>query len=187
MRCFLALTPDTPALAFLATMISTLRATDIGPHVRWVADHDLHLTLRFFDELDDAKRAELPAALELGGISPLALTLTTPRFFPNRKFPRVVVCMLERNSQLRLLAQRCEAAAQLISLPAEKRDFSAHVTLGRIKEDAPGGLRLPQIAATQPQPMGCDRITLFQSTLTPKGVLYETVRHWGLVEQTPGL
>jgi 2'-5' RNA ligase len=85
------------------------------------------------------------------------------------------------------LAQRCEAASQLIGLPAEKRDFSAHVTLGRIKEDAPGGLRLPQIAATQPQPMACDRVTLFQSILTPKGVLYETVRHWGLVEQTPSL
>lgn len=177
MRTFLALDPDADASAFLRDQITQLQREPWARHVSWVDDASLHLTLRFLGEVGATQLAELKQLLNVSATAPLSLVLTEPRYFPNPRFPRVIACMIEKNAALRALAMLCETAAQAIGLPAERRDFSAHITLGRTKDNFPAGSSLPAFRHTQQ--MASHTVTLYSSELTPQGAVYTKLHEFG--------
>jgi RNA 2',3'-cyclic 3'-phosphodiesterase len=147
--------------------------------VRWAASTQMHLTLRFIGEVDDALGARVADALAPPlPVSAFSLALGGPGVFPGPSRPRVIwIGLAEGIDGAAASHDAVEARLQTIGLEPEERPFRAHVTLGRVRE-----IRPPQAAALReamdrlridPAPATVTHATLYRSHLSPKGARYE--------------
>lgn len=146
--------------------------------VRWVKPAQMHLTLRF---LGDTAVSQLPALQEelsqlAGHHAAFRLHLNDVGAFPNRKRPRVVWVGLDGDLDV-LQAMQAELEDRIVQLgwSREKRPFSPHVTLGRIK-DARQVQALNWDVELAEKYFGVTAVQLVQSELRPSGAVY-TVRY----------
>ena len=177
MRLFIALEIPIAARQNLATLIASLRAVTREP--RWVRAENLHVTLKFLDEVAEDKLAAVQTAL--GGIrSPQAVTVQFRGlgFFPNARNPRVFWAGLEASSNLKTLAADIEGAMEKCGIARERRELSPHLTLARLEGALPEALR-KAIADNAQREFGSLRtgeFLLMQSKLKPAGAEYTTLK-----------
>ena len=143
---------------------------------------NLHVTLRFLGSLREEGVEPLHRAVRLAvatepafdlGIGPLGL-------FPRSRRPRVVAAALVPEEPVARLAAAVDQGIEAAGLPGEERTFHAHLTLGRVKRNAPGSLAelagaMERFDADREERSGIDRITevvLFKSDLKPDGPVY---------------
>jgi RNA 2',3'-cyclic 3'-phosphodiesterase len=124
LRLFAALDlPDDIAERLLALMKGV-------PGAKWRTRANLHLTLRFFGELDervaDDLDAELSSLAEAAGA--FELKLKGAGAFGGADAHALWIGAAE-NPALTALAAACERAARRVGLKPEPRKFAAHVTL----------------------------------------------------------
>jgi 2'-5' RNA ligase len=148
-----------------------LRARPDGDAVRWVRPEGYHVTLRFLGNVPTAEVPALAKSVEgaLAGSLRFSVTLGATHAFPSARQPRVVVIQLEPAAPLAALAERVEAGVVAAGLPAEKRRFRAHLTLGRVR-----GRRLPALAGpvADAGALEVGEVVLFQSDLGADGSRY---------------
>jgi 2'-5' RNA ligase len=154
------------------------RTANAAPQARvtWLTVDRLHITIRFIGEVDEARGAAIRAALELPpDVEPFDLTLAGAGAFPKSDRPRVLWAGIERGrAELIELDRDVTLRLAAVGIPGEDRPLSPHLTLARVR-DAAGlrsavlfeGLEDRHIGTTR-----VDAITLFQSTLSPKGPTY---------------
>ena len=152
------------------------RSLEDVPGARLVARASLHVTLVFLGyqyERDVAQIANLCLAEPAG---PFELRPTGLSGIPPRR-PRLFALGLDDQNEALArwqgeLSERLHAARLY---EPEKRPFWPHVTLARGKRDRP----LPRLAdppvlpAVLARPFVPERATLYRSTLTPRGAVYE--------------
>lgn len=162
--------------------IAALREAAWARDVRWVGDGQLHLTLRFMGDIVPADADRYVALLERGleRIAPVtAVSLSAPRLFPSASRPRVIARMAAPETALLALAGLAERCAQDVGQEAEARSFNGHITLGRTpRVFDPRVFDLRGFGAPVdlgPMQMGVRAITLFESTLTPRGSIYRRI------------
>ena len=109
-----------------------------GSPVRWAAEPDLHITLRFLGEVDEALAAPIGAAVAAAvrGAKPFDLGLGGFGAFPDWAGPRVLWVGVERHPALELLAHDVEGALRPFGFEPELRPFRPHLTIGRVPRDA---------------------------------------------------
>ena len=106
-----------------------------GCDIAWVKPENIHLTLKF---LGDVKTKMLPSVIETlrdvcKDLRPFDTTLTQSGVFPDLRHPRVVwVGLDDSDANLTRLAGLWKRP-WATSASKGKRDFQAHITLGRIK------------------------------------------------------
>jgi len=173
----------------LARVMAAARLALQDEPIRWVHVETLHLTLRFLGEtspqvLEDVRRAAADAArawrafdLEVGGLG----------CFPDSRNPRVIWAGgREPSGTLAALAAELESIAQRYGFLAEPRAFSAHLTIGRVKErlSAEGGRTLGTfIEKSRGESYGIvavRAVELFKSDLHPGGPVYTSLAHLSL-------
>lgn len=154
---------------------------------KWVAEHNLHVTLKFLGALSDEQLACVRSALsrELDGGGTFELELAGLRAVPSpRRCSMVWAQFADADEQCARLAARVEEAAVSCGLPAETRAFSAHTTLVRARRAhrlAGEALSCADAVATAPRiSMSVLCVTLFASTLTRTGPIYEAIDSWAL-------
>ncbi|NTU83837.1 MAG: RNA 2',3'-cyclic phosphodiesterase [Chloroflexales bacterium] len=175
MRLFIALDLPEPLRAELAAAQARLR----GHPVRWSEPAGIHLTLQFLGETDQALVAPLLEALSAIAVAPLTLVLAGLGAFPSTRQPHVIWVGVGGDTQAlaRLQSAVAAATAPLGFIP-ERRAFTAHLTLGRARQEAsPEQLRalgeaLARIQPPAPLIWEATRPILFQSILTPRGATY---------------
>jgi len=157
----------------LAVEIGRLR--DVATDVAWVAEANLHVTLKFLGQIEESRVGAITDALA-------SVTGRTPAFeldvrglgaFPMPSRPRVLWIGLEPAAPLAALAGEIDAALATLGFPRESRSFAAHVTLGRVRESR----RNPALAAALARPAHCghlsvSRVSLMRSELHPRGARY---------------
>ncbi|MGE3143213.1 MAG: RNA 2',3'-cyclic phosphodiesterase [Hyphomonadaceae bacterium] len=124
LRLFAALTlPDDVADRLIALQKGV-------PGARWRPRENLHLTLRFFGEVQEPVAEELDIALEHAArnTKPFSLRLTGAGAFGGAD-PHALIMRAEAHPQLLKLAADCERAARRTGLAPESRKFTPHVTL----------------------------------------------------------
>ena len=155
--------------------------------VRWVTRDQMHLTLVFLgdvpdDRVDDVCRAVQRAADRL---SPFDITVAGSGCFPPRGHVRVVwVGVEDQGGHLKGCHAACEDELEAIDFPRESRPFSAHLTLGRVREDATNGALRNDVEQLKVPSMTqhAGSIHVIRSELTPHGARYVTVASCGFEE-----
>lgn len=159
--------------ARLAVEIGRLRG--VASDVAWVAESNLHVTLKFLGQLDDARVAAIGGAI--GAVAartpPFELGVRDLGAFPTPARPRVVWVGLTPAAPLAALAADVDATLGRLGIARETRAFAAHVTLGRVRESR----RDPALAAALARPADCGRLpvtrlSLMRSELHPRGARY---------------
>lgn len=178
MRTFIAIPLDDVVHKELAGLQDRLRSS--GADVKWVDPSNIHLTLKFLGKIDEEGlekiRAALPKALR--GHKPFTIHLAGVGAFPKLSHARVIwVGVDEGCDELKGLAASGAEAMEEIGFEKEKRPFSPHLTLGRVRS-AKNNAQLVSCAEkdkdfTSKDSVPVKRIILFQSTLTPKGPTYK--------------
>jgi len=172
MRLFIAIEiPDD-----LKKMIAGLRE-DI-PGARWVPEEQIHLTLAFLGEVEDAVFELLNSALAGIHVTEFELCFSATGCFPGRERPRVLWLGVKPHPQLDKLASEVRTAVTTCAIPQEERRFSAHITLARLNA-APSRELDGFIEQPQKQRIHTFRVSefiLFQSRLTQQGAVHIPLR-----------
>ena len=154
--------------------------------VKWVRAENIHLSLKFLGDLDDAREPELREALKraAGARSeprPLTLQITGFGVFPDYHRPHVLWAGVTPDPGLELLQHAVEQTFAPLGFPTEARAFRPHVTLGRAARDArPRDFKgLEEILAGMDfdQTVTVAELDLMQSTLQPGGPVYQVRYH----------
>jgi 2'-5' RNA ligase len=176
MRLFIAIElPDD-----LRMLLEGMR-TDI-PGSRWVPLEQIHLTLAFLGQVDDATLGLLTAALATIEAPGFNLCFSGTGCFPDRRRPRVLWVGLEPESLLNSLASLVREAVLACNISLEERPFSPHITLARLKFPSPRevGAFLDQPRKRELPPVSVRKFTLFQSLLTSRGAVHTPVQTFAL-------
>jgi len=151
------------------------------PGAAWREADQLHLTLRFFGEIDEALARDLDHELGLIAEAPFELRLAGAGSFGGRE-PTALWAGVEAQPALARLASQCEKAARRAGLPPEPRKFKPHVTLaychGTSDQDAAD---FQQFAGNfRTDPFWADRFFMFSSRATRHGSRYEVAAEYPL-------
>ena len=148
--------------------------------VRWVPSENIHLTLKFLGNVSPTNLNTLTQMLRQEALrhTPMQFSVGGLGAFPSRQRPRVIWVGVHAPPAL-IELQRCvDQETEALGYPMEEREFSPHLTLGRVAQNVtPQELR--QIAEalynTQVGELGVVRVTeirLYRSDLQPGGSVY---------------
>lgn len=180
-RAFIAVELPGEVASFLARLQDDLRKREQAP-VKWVHPESIHLTLKFLGNIDARKVDAIAAAISgaAKGIGPLRLRLGAPGAFPNLRAPRVICIGLEgQTEELSNLHRNIDRALVPLGFSPEKRRFSPHLTLGRVRDKAtPNERRLLGEAVSTLKvetslAFEAMAVSLMRSTLTREGAIYD--------------
>ncbi len=149
--------------------------------VRWVKPEQLHITLRFIGEVDQAAFAPLVEALGHVSFAPFEMRLAGVGQFPPRRDPRVLWVGAEAPETLNRLAADCERQIVSLGYPPEDKPFAAHITLARLKTPptrAEIDRFFAQHAAFASGSFAVKEFALYSSTLAPTGATYRKERRF---------
>ncbi len=178
MRLFIAVNLSSEVRERLAAVQDRLRRAQAD--VSWVRAENIHVTLKFLGEIEEKRLDRIrPALLEVvRGSAPFRIRVSGLGSFGGR-VPRVVWVGVEEGVEpLSQLSKGVEAALARLGVPKEKRGFTAHLTLGRVRSPKNAEALLAALGETEAGPFGSVeviQIDLMQSELRPTGSVY-TVR-----------
>lgn len=148
--------------AALRAHLSLIRAH--LPGAKWVAEDNMHITLRFVGDIDDRTADEF--AMALGGIcaEPFTVSIRSTGAFGGRE-PRVLWAGVERGAALDALYRANERAARSAGLPPDPRPFRPHVTLARLRGTRHAAVArfLEENGALHAEPYVAERFVLFSA------------------------
>jgi len=143
--------------------------------VRWVSPAQMHLTLRFIGDVDVARFEQVKSALQSVRFEVHTITLKGVGHFPAQGMPRVLWAGVESTGVLKRLARDIERVLVGLGFEADRKGFSPHVTLARLKNPLPAG-ELKQFYARnkhfESDAVIVDAFVLFSSALSSGGAVY---------------
>jgi 2'-5' RNA ligase len=179
MRTFIAIELPAEIKSSLRQLQDKLRLS--GADVKWAEPENIHLTLKFLGERDE-KRVEKIKEI-LGEVAKerkvFPLCLKGLGAFPKLEFPRVVWVGTDKGeAEAKAIAAELEEKICRLGIPKEERPFSGHITLGRVRSPKNKEQLIQAIknSGFDCQEFSVKEITLFKSTLTPKGPIYEPLQ-----------
>ena len=102
----------------------------------WRPERNFHITLRFFGDLNHVQARDLDDLLGDIRAPALEIRLEGIGWFGRRE-PSAVWARVRETDELRALAGQCERAARRLGLPADRRNFTPHVTLAYLHGTTP--------------------------------------------------
>ncbi len=187
-RAFIAIELPDSIKAVLSGLQANLRQGSQAS-VKWVEPDGMHLTIKFLGNVAAPTIPEIARAISASvrPIAPFQLRLGRLGTFPNLRAPRVVWVGVEGDTTtLAALQESVERAVLPLGLEQEKRGFSAHLTLGRVREKASPAdrRRLGEIVASlavgHQALFDIDSISLIKSTLAREGATYDRLHEAAL-------
>jgi 2'-5' RNA ligase len=178
MRSFISINLPDSVKQEIDSIVDRLRPC--GPPARWVPGSNLHLTLKFLDEISPDQVLPVRGAIMMATANSKSFDLRLKSFgvFPNERKARVFwVGIHEGYETLKVLAHAIDREVSTLGFPREDREFSAHVTLARFREPGPAD-RLIKAAAQmsyESDPIRVERVELMKSVLSPKGAEYSVL------------
>ncbi len=176
-RVFVAI----PISAPTSTAITSLY--DERTNFRWSDEENLHLTLRFVGEVDEALKEAISRKLEQIAVEPFILPVETIGAFPVRGQPQVVYAGLgSAHTRLFQLQHRVEEALAGLGLPLELRAFAPHITLARVSRCSPMLVNdfVKRHRDFVAPPFKVERFCLYKTQMTHFGAQYTCLKEYSL-------
>lgn len=180
-RSFVALVLPNSLATAVGDDIARLSVQDKESSVRWVDEDNLHVTLAFLGNCEQSRLDALDWSLEeiANSCSVVELKIETLSLFPYGKRPKLLAAILRPCEALLELQHRVAKAAKDSGIYIEKRRFVPHITLGRLRGHSRREVGLPS-ASTGLSDIA-PAMSLFESTLTPDGAIYDELFRYDLV------
>ncbi len=157
-----------------------------GHKIKVANPETIHLTLRFLGnvELDTVKAIRDKITPSIAKFGELKLTFEEQGYFGSRSRPRVLWIGLGGDlEKLQNIAQIVEEASVASGLEPQKKPFSPHITVARVKSRKPvrglieyfNTIELPRLTFT------ASSIYIKKSTLLPTGAVHEILHELPIV------
>lgn len=189
-RAFIAIELPDQAKSDLSQILGKIRPGQ-ERSVKWVDPASIHLTLKFLGNIPAEKVVNIARAIGEAAAEarPFTLGLQGLGAFPNLRSPRVVWVGVGGDVRLIVhLQRRIEQALIHLGFPTERREFSPHLTLGRVRDQATSqerrslGESIESTGLQRSPPFPVDEVCLVRSTLTSAGAIYDRLASFHLTE-----
>ena len=176
MQCFIAISLPEELKAKISGIQEKLKAA--GADVSWTRPEGMHLTLKFFGEIEDKRIPKIEKALDavVNGIPTFTLSVSGMGTFPDMRRPRVIwIGLKEDGGNLLRLQKGVEEDLKKTGFPSEDRRFTPHITLGRIRSNKNTDKLLRLIEEEKVEELGSfdvSEVHLIKSELKPAGAEY---------------
>jgi 2'-5' RNA ligase len=153
---------------------------------RWIKTENLHITLKFIGEHDTNLTEKIKNILDsIARVEQsFEIQISYTGAFPNKTNPRIIWQKIESQPPRDLinLQSSIENKLELIGIEREKRNFSSHLTIGRVRQ--PANLReFWMYEKKHPSPhitFKAKSFSLYQSILKQKGAQYTILENYSL-------
>ena len=175
-RAFIAIDIDKHNKQKISGIISYLKTANAD--IKWITENQIHLTLKFLGNIEQNKIQDISKILKSIAMdfSPFNIQFSGIGAFPNILHPRVIWLGMNKGKEsLKLLNNKIETELERLGIRKEKREYKAHLTLGRVRtlKNVSKLITLINEAKFHPQEeIKIDKLILFQSTLTAKGAIH---------------
>ncbi len=178
LRAFLAIDVDEDLKAKMYKIIKEFKQIDAN--IKYVELENLHLTLKFFGDIDTEGIDLLSSKIEsvVSNFDKFTVKIRGCGAFPNTNRIKVIWLGLDEDEIVRKLHD--ELDKEFVKLGFDKdRKFSTHLTIGRMRS-AKGKnkvkSKIEEFSDVEVGQMSVDKIILKKSTLTPSGPIYEDIK-----------
>ena len=186
LRAFVAIRLGAESERALAGLIDELRSP--GDGISWARRANLHLTLRFLGAAVDSRL--IPPLIEkLKAVAkettPFTVAARGIGAFPDLARPRVIWAGME-GAELLELASRVEQAAVESGFEPERRPYSPHLTIGRVRDLRRWAPLQQRLAAAGERHFGRSTIpamTLYESHLSSGGAIHRAIAEFRFFAQ----
>ena len=173
-RLFIAVDIDEATRAEVQRIAAHVRTVvEQNTKASWVRADRMHLTLHFLGHVDGAMEDRVRGALEQPfEVAAFAITFDRLGVFPDRGSPRVL--WLGVRDGLDCLRRIHAALASRLGIgPDREGPYTPHLTVARFRDRVPRG-KLAGLGDIQASagPSRIDRVTLYESRLSPAGPTY---------------
>jgi 2'-5' RNA ligase len=180
LRTFIAIDLPGEILNKIGEITKYFQALTPSKAIKWVSMDKLHLTLKFLGEVQKDQLETIKSVLihTLDKLPPCEITIKGLGMFPNANNPRVIWLGITDAVALISIQQILDNALATVDIPREKRVFSPHLTLGRVRSNAKPadveqiGKVLSQYKVDTIGRITVNEIRLYQSELRPGGPIY---------------
>ncbi len=175
LRCFIAVEIPDKIRAAIAASIDGLKKS--GADVKWVSAENIHITMQFLGETEESLIPVIKEGLDkiLSSYAPFCITISNVGCFPDGKHPRIIWVGAEDAQTLKNLHTDIANEMAKFGYRKEERDFTPHITIGRVKSQRNMGemlKRLSEIKAARFFDFEVSHVTLMKSDLKPSGATY---------------
>ncbi len=152
-----------------------------GADVKLVEPHNIHITLKFLGDTEEKQIDEIHKSIQnaVQHSTPFPITLKGTGVFPNENYLKVVWIGIIDNGIISGIARCIDEQLCNLGFQREKRGFSPHLTIGRVKTARNKHQLLQTIQSFRETEFSSENvrsILLKKSDLTPNGPVYTTVR-----------
>lgn len=196
LRAFIAIEIPPSILSAIEKETFGLRRLADSSLVRWTPTANMHLTLKFLGDVSETNLQFIKQMLtqECAQRAPFDLQIGKLGSFPTSRRPRVIWIGIKAPAELAALQSGIESAAERLGYTKEERDFSPHLTIGRVRQNLPAadlGRVSAALESTHVSMLGTakiDSVHLYKSELKPTGSIYTRLFTAPLQKhQPPGL
>jgi 2'-5' RNA ligase len=154
--------------------ILTITRRDIAG-ARWVPRDQLHLTLRFIGEVEDGSFSAIRENLGHVMGAPFYLQIRGVGHFPPGRNPRVLWAGVDGCNGLTDLQAQVEREVAAAGIEPERRRFSPHITIARLRDTSPGGVENLEKSHSgfSPEPFAVEEFHLYSSLLGREGAVHK--------------
>jgi 2'-5' RNA ligase len=182
-RAFLAIDLSVEVREAIADIQTRLKGALEG--VRWTRPEGIHLTLKFFGDIDKDTIGSISDIVEkkTEDFEGLSLTMGRPGAFPTVKRARVLWLGVEGETEkIAFLQKSMEDDFEALGFEKERRSFTPHLTLGRAKSSRGMimglGEAMESVRYEKPTTFSAEGLTLFKSDLAPGGAVYTKLAYF---------
>ncbi len=179
-RSFLAIELPKPILRKIEEVQGDLRSTRAD--VRWVNPEKIHLTLKFFGNIEELRIEPIFKSIEepIRNTLPFSLEVRGVGAFPHLRNPRVIwIGLVDGREVLVSFQKQIETQLEKIGFQPEDRPFHPHLTLGRMKSSRGKEELVGRMERHKEEEFGdfqVERVILFKSDLKPSGPIYTLLK-----------
>jgi len=184
-RAFIAIELPEEIIAFIRKIQEGIKS--YGFKARWVRPENIHLTLKFLDNInnEDIKKAGDAIISAAGENASMSLGAKGIGVFPGVKRPRVIwTGIAGQTKELTDLQKTLDGKLETVGFPKEKRPFKGHLTIARIKGKVDARRlidAMKEFGRFESKTFMANEVVLFKSELKPSGAVYSKLMSAALV------
>jgi 2'-5' RNA ligase len=149
--------------------------------IKWVRPESIHITLKFLGDVAEERIDDIAQAARevVSGREPFEVGVGSVGTFPNDRRPRVLWIGVQHGSELVAdIARRVDRALTPLGFKRDKRLYSAHLTIGRVRspQRIKSTINTMQSIGFTGSSFKVETVDVMKSQLLPTGAVYTKLR-----------